>query len=166
MPKTPLLLHGHKRAFEGRITEGRLFRSYSWPNQWSHRVPIGTKWKIRTLSFYGYPLIYCRSSGIDSTAPKSQAFFQNAQNVGNWPFSISPENQFLGPFFHRQSFKKKLIDIYNHIRDGLLWTGKSLDFADIGLQVKTKESMAVLPSIVILPDVRHQTVECFLDPHS
>ena len=38
-----------------RITDVLLFTSNLWPNQWSHRLQRGTKWKIWTLSFRWYP---------------------------------------------------------------------------------------------------------------
>ena len=93
-------------SFWGAITEGRLFRSHLRPNQWSDRVPIGTKWKIWTWSFYGYPLVYCRSTDIDITASQSQAFFRNSQKC--WKLTIFDQlwkSIFGSLFFKKLPFK-------------------------------------------------------------
>ena len=87
--KTPSLLHGQKWAFGGRITDVLLFTSNLWPNQWSHRLLLGTKWKIWTLSFHWYPLVYCRLSGLDTTTSQSQVFFPMHSNAENQPISLS-----------------------------------------------------------------------------
>ena len=76
-----------------------------WPNQWSHKVPAGTKWNIWTWSFCRYPLVYCRSSGLDTTASQSQAFFQKSQKCWKLTnFAQSWKSIFGSIFFKRLLF--------------------------------------------------------------
>ena len=92
MCSTQRLLHYYmdrNDLFGGRITEGRLFQGYLWPNYWSHKLLLGTKWKILTLSFHGYPLAFCGCSGLNTAASQSPAFFQNYQN--RWKLAIFEE---------------------------------------------------------------------------
>ena len=86
-----------KKKFLYRM--GPVFRASLWPDQWSHRVPRGIKWKVWTLSFNWYPLAFCGSSGLDTTATQSQAFFQKVENAENWPTLLSGETQLFGHFF-------------------------------------------------------------------
>ena len=51
LAKNSIITTWTEMSFLGRIKEVRLFRSHLWPNLWSHRVPIGAKWKI-----YGHDL--------------------------------------------------------------------------------------------------------------
>ena len=74
--------------FWGRITEGRLFQSHLWPNQWSHRVPIGTKWKIWIWSFQwlSWFVNYCLSKSSTwlskcSKPLESGPFLQKRKNL-------------------------------------------------------------------------------------
>ena len=128
-----------KKKFLYRM--GPVFRASLWPDQWSHRVPLGIKWKVWTLSFNWYPLAFCGSSGLDTTATQSQAFFQKVENAENWPTLLSGETQLFGHFFFKwlpfldtygywhetkarwsskhQIFmgRKKLVDFLNHFWD-------------------------------------------------
>ena len=72
-----------KRNFSYRISP--VLRATLWPNQWSHRLLLGIKWKIWTLSFHWYPLIFCGLSSLVTAASQSQAFFQKVENAENWP---------------------------------------------------------------------------------
>ena len=47
---------------------GLFFRALLWPNQWSHKQPMGTKWKIWTISFHWDPMVYCTSNSLAVTA--------------------------------------------------------------------------------------------------
>ena len=53
-----------------------ILRATLWPNYWSHRVLLGVKWKVWTLSFHWYPLAFCRFSSLNTTASQSWSFFQ------------------------------------------------------------------------------------------
>ena len=50
-----LYYSGQKWAFWGWIRWGHLFKKQLWLNSRSHRVPQGTKWKLKILSFQWYP---------------------------------------------------------------------------------------------------------------
>ena len=86
-----------KKKFLYRM--GPVFRASLWPDQWSHRVPLGIKWKVWTLSFHWCPLVFCGLSGLDTTASQSQAFFQKVENAENWPTLLSRETQLFEHFF-------------------------------------------------------------------
>ena len=64
----PFILTWTEMSLWRCITGVRLFLGYLWPNQWSHQVLIGVKWKIWIRSFQRYPLGYCRSSGLATRA--------------------------------------------------------------------------------------------------
>ena len=38
----------------------RFLKASLWPNNWSHWVLLGIKWKVWTLSFHWDPLVFCR----------------------------------------------------------------------------------------------------------
>ena len=86
-----------KKKFLYRM--GPVFRASLWPDQWSHSVPLGIKWKIWTLSFHWYPLVSCGFSGLDTTASQSQAFFRKVENAENWPTLLSGETQLFRHLF-------------------------------------------------------------------
>ena len=94
-----------KRKFLYRM--GPVFRASLWPDQWSHNVPLGTKWKIWTLSFYGYPVVCCRLNGVVTTTLQSQAFLQNIQNHSkNRPVSGELKTCFSVNFFQNALISK------------------------------------------------------------
>ena len=77
----------------------RFFWPLLYPNRWSQRVLMGAKWKIWILSFHWYPMVYCRSSGLATTASQSQAIFQNVQKCWKWAYLASGEIPIFGHFF-------------------------------------------------------------------
>ena len=95
-------------------------------------------------------------------------FFEIFKNAGRWPFLISTKNQFSEPLFFSKGYHSKtdwewnqrqlkfgilnfhkmkaahwylLLKRFSSLKVGLLWADKSKDFADIGVQLKIKESM-------------------------
>ena len=61
------------------ITSVQLYKIFLWPNKWSHKALLRTKWKIWILSFHRYPMSLCRSSGLDTTTQQSWAIFWKIQ---------------------------------------------------------------------------------------
>ena len=95
--------HGNSSSnFERNFSyrKGPIFRATLWPNQWSHRGLLGIKWKIWTLSFHWYPLVFCGLSGLDTTVSQSLAIFLKINNAENWPvlFRVA-ELKFFDIFF-------------------------------------------------------------------
>ena len=86
-----------ERNFSYRMSP--VLRATLWPNQWSHRLLLGIKWKIWTLSFHWYPLIFCGLSSLDTAASQSQAFFQKVKNAENWPVLPRSKTQIFWHFF-------------------------------------------------------------------
>ena len=86
-----------KRNFSCR--KGPIFRAILWPNQWSHRVLLGIKWKIWTLSFHWYAMVFCGLRGLDTTVSQTSAIFQKTKNAENWPVLFSGRTQIFWHFF-------------------------------------------------------------------
>ena len=78
--------------------KGPMFRAILWPNQWSHRVLLGIKWKIWTLSFHWYPLVFCGLSGLTTTVSQSYQFFKKLKLLKIDQFCSAAELNFLTVF--------------------------------------------------------------------
>ena len=96
--------HGNTSPlFEGNYSyrTGLILRETLWPNQWSHSILLGIKWKIWALSFR-YPLVFCwlKRFGYYSLS-KSSFFFQTAKNAENWP--VFHRGRFFWNFFFKRT---------------------------------------------------------------
>ena len=85
-----------KKKFLHRM--GPVFRASLWPDQWTHRVPIGIERNVWKLPFHLYSLVFCGLSGLDATATQSKTFFQKVENAENWPTLFRGETQLFGNF--------------------------------------------------------------------
>ena len=128
-----------KKKFLYRM--GPVFRASLWPDQWSHRVPLRIKWKVWTLSFNWYPLVFCGLSDLDTTATQSQAFFSKSWKCWKLTNFAQRRNSTFRtlffkwlPFLEKSGYwhetkarwsskhqifmgRKKLVDLSNHFWD-------------------------------------------------
>ena len=79
--------------------KGPIYRATPWPNQWSHRVLLGIKWKIWTFFFHWYTPVHCGLSGLDTTTCQSQEYFKKLKMLKISQFSSAAGLKFLDTFF-------------------------------------------------------------------
>ena len=95
-----------KRNFSYRTSP--VLRATLRANLWSHRLLIGIKWEIWTLSFHRFPLIFCGLCSLGTTASQSQAFCAKVKNAGNLPDLLCSRTQiYWHLFFKRLPFLDK-----------------------------------------------------------
>ena len=105
-----------------------LFMSHLWPNYWSQKVPLGTKWKIWTISFYWYLISPCGLSGLAAKASQSWAFFEMIKNAENGQFLQAVKSHDFGNFFSKLCCSKTNRD--NGMKPKATWSLNYTNFSE------------------------------------